>query len=853
MATPLATPLLDLGIENPNFFEGRLLTAAALRADQEANRARQRQLGRAIGAGVVEGLWVTLVADGADGSTPLVSVTGGLAFNRRGQALEIAKEREEIALTAAIEADGRADAGLFHTCSPPSDQVAATGEGIYVLVLSPASGYGDDLAPMSGFGTGAIGAGCGRRSAVEGVQLHLVALNPLNVSGLDKATEDLLRFELLGATDPARLSRLRNVLAHLCFGSAELARWPADPFATADGTPALAAYGALDDLRDGGRLTECDVPLALLDWTLSGVQFVDNWSVRRCPSPPACSDDWPTLSGGRRRREAEAGLYQFQEHLAWLGERVESRSTVEARKYFDHLPSAGLVPVRGPGSAAGWTTGTFFAGLVTGGPTEISGNQLVPLLRRSASCGPVDLGRAPSLQLYQVEENLAEDSRQRYVAFTSRALHGPIERDGVALSFGRAWTVYGGLVRRRVFQPSETDGDALGARFTILSALQEVRTVALREGTLAAGRHLDREAALGAFERLHSAQSELARTFAAPIPGIVDTQDREDFAATLSTYLDEAVPDRLPSLASAIAARDLPAAVAAQNAINHFVGTWSGDGVAIGFIRVRHHSSPRGVEMKAGDDRPYPHLFTVTNNTDRLLTNIELRATVTGAGVDWDGAIRILDSAGREGREIDHVALPSTGSRDVVVEVTVSADAEIGEQAVVSVAASVGPPHDKRDRTELVTTITEEAGAPVTHSVTFDRITAPSDGDLDDVSEGERLTFGFDLLFSASQEPTEATFDFRVTLDADPDPTLGEWLVDFVGRERVDEGDGTFSTPVPLRDGMVLRRLLVRLRAPRARGAEDKIVILRARPVARGLELESPEAGPFTVRLRRAG
>lgn len=846
MATPLATPLLDLGIENPNFFEGRLLTAAALRADQEANRARQRQLGRAIGAGVVEGLWVTLESNGVDGSDPVVSVSRGLAFNRKGQALEIAKEKQEIVLATAPEADRPTDAGLFHTCSP-SRKNAPTGAGVYVLVLSPASGYSEEKAPMSGLGTGTISAGCGRRWAVEGVQLRLVALNPLTVSDLSDATKSLLADDLLGAIDAPRLSKLRNVLAHLCFGTEALRRWPADPFAAEDGAPALTTYGALDDLRAAGQLTDCDVPLALLYWTLSGVQILDNWSVRRCPSPPACSDDWPSLSGARRRRETEAAFFQFQEHLEWLSTQVRIRLTTEARSYFLYLPSAGLVPVRGPGAPTGWSTDAFFAGLTSGGPTEIVGAQLVPLLQESASYGPVDLERSAVLQLYQIEENLSAGSRQRYVVFTTRAVHGPIERDGVALSFEQAWTVYGGLVKRRVFQPPETNGDALGARFTILSTLQEVRTVAGREGTLAAGRHLDQRAALAAFDRLYSSQTELAKTFAAQIPGIVDTQNREDFAATLATYLDEAGPDQQPSLAAAIAARDLPATVAAQNAINHFVGTWSGDGVAIGFIKVHHRSSPRGVEMAAGDDRPYPHLFTVTNSTDRLLKNIVLEVTVTGAGIDWEDAVRLLDA---DGNEIDHLALPSTGSRDVVVAVTVPADASIGEQAVIGVSASVGPPHDKTARAELVTTISEAPGVPVTHSVTFDRITAPSDADADDLPEGGRLTFGFDLLFSASEEPTEAVFDFRVTLDADPAPTLQEWFVDFVGRERIDEGGGVFSTPVTLEDGKVLRRLLVRLRGPLARGPEDKVVTVRAQPVARDLAIDSPVAGPFTVRLR---
>jgi hypothetical protein len=409
MAKALATPLLDLGIENPNFFEGRLLTAAALRSDQEANRARQRQLGRAVGAGVVEGLWVTLLSDGADGSDPVVAVSRGLAFNRKGQALEIVKEREEIALTGAVAGSTPSDAGLFRTCSPPSGQVAATGEGVYVLVLSPASGFGAETAPMSGLGTGKIAAGCGRKSAVEGVQARLVPLNPLTVSGLGESTRELLQGQLLGATDAAGLSKLRNVLAHLCLGTEALARWPADPFATEDGEPAFAAYGALDDLRAAGRLTDCDVPLALLYWTLAGVRFVDNWSVRRRPSPPPCDETWPTLSGGRRRAEAEAAFFQFQEQAAEILSRMRNPSTITARSRFRWLPPAALVPLATSGRQ-GFAHPDFWTGLTLRDPTEsetlyLDGARLDELFAASFTQPPIDTESGELLWIYRVRQN----------------------------------------------------------------------------------------------------------------------------------------------------------------------------------------------------------------------------------------------------------------------------------------------------------------------------------------------------------------------------------------------------------------------------------------------------------------
>ncbi len=404
MAKQLATPLLDLGIENPNFFEGRLLTAGDLKAFDQANRARQRQLGCAAGTGVVKGLWVKLLEGGSGGSQPVVSVSCGLAFNRKGQALEIRKEKEEIALIAALEA--RTDAGLFRDCTPPPEQVAATGEGVWVLALSPASGYGEETAAMSGLGSGKMGAGCGRKWAVEGVQLRLVPLNPLTVTGVSSATKQLLQTELLGATDVANLSKLRNVLAHLCFGTEQLAGFAADPFARQGGDPAFAAYGAFDHLRALGKLTDCDVPLAILFWTASGVQFLDNWAARRRPAAPATSEQWPSLSCGRRPGKAEAVLFQFQDQLAETLASSSSPNAIKARDYFRWLPPAGLLPLQASGRFRAPDENTFFDGCtVRGSELFTEGARVRSLIQASFDFPGFGVAGPEMFWAYRVRDN----------------------------------------------------------------------------------------------------------------------------------------------------------------------------------------------------------------------------------------------------------------------------------------------------------------------------------------------------------------------------------------------------------------------------------------------------------------
>jgi len=58
----LAETITDGGIHLTNFFNGRLLTAEDLRAEQSANRQQHQQLGRAIGEGIITGLQVQQAA-----------------------------------------------------------------------------------------------------------------------------------------------------------------------------------------------------------------------------------------------------------------------------------------------------------------------------------------------------------------------------------------------------------------------------------------------------------------------------------------------------------------------------------------------------------------------------------------------------------------------------------------------------------------------------------------------------------------------------------------------------------------------------------------------------------------------
>src|SRR6185436_15881979 len=104
--------------------------------------------------------------------------------------------------------------------------------------------------------------------------------------------------------------RLRNLLAHLCFGTQALGF--ADPARRTAIKPDVERWGAIDAMRARGDLTDCDVPLAVVVLTRDGLSFVDVWSARRKIVDAAAIGTWRGVAGPRRIAEGEAAFLQFQ-------------------------------------------------------------------------------------------------------------------------------------------------------------------------------------------------------------------------------------------------------------------------------------------------------------------------------------------------------------------------------------------------------------------------------------------------------------------------------------------------------------------------------------------------------------
>jgi IPT/TIG domain len=392
----LDTSYLEGGIANVNFFNGRVLTADDLRDQQAAEADRHRRLGRAVGEGVVAGLQVK-----QGNQATSVAVSEGAAVTRQGDVLELTAD-VQVPLVRPAPTGGQAGQPAFAPCPAESGGATLAGPGAYLLVLSPASASRGQ-APRVGLDSSGVARDCGPRYTVDGLSFRLLGLDVLGLAAQAQMDADDLAVLRAGPQDELR-AKLRNVLAHLFLGTVPSRLLFVDPFRV--GVPTgPSASGPLDELRDRGKLTDADVPLALLTWTQGGVELIDGWAVRRRPvAGGTVAPAWNALVGPRRAAEGEATLLQFQEQLAAMtGPTQPDPAGVRAAEHFRYLPAAGLVPTTGEG-AGGFEPGQFFEDVATLPEVVIPGAKVEPLLRAALGHPPIDLAAGELVFLYRVRE-----------------------------------------------------------------------------------------------------------------------------------------------------------------------------------------------------------------------------------------------------------------------------------------------------------------------------------------------------------------------------------------------------------------------------------------------------------------
>ena len=366
----LDAAVLDDGIENVNFFNGRVLTAEDMRDEQEAGAEHRRRIGRAHGPGVCVGLEA---ARGADGRS--VEVLPGLGVSWLGDVVELA-EATTVALVVPSDVSANGAGSPFAPCTSQPSADVVSGDGFYALCIAQTAGV-RGRAPAVGYETG-VASSCGARYTVEGTVFRLVSID---VGGLAQRTalddDALAALEALPG-GPGR-PRTRNVLAHLLLGTAlDVDRSPLE----------ISAPSALDLLREAGTLTGCDVPLALVSWADGGIEFVDTWAVRRRPVPSAAVRPvWRSFTGPLRPAVREAVLGQFQEQVATVVDEV-------ALDLFRYLPAAGVLP-------APLDSG-FFSGLPVHAGEALYPERVEALVRASQAHPPIDLLSGDVIRVYDI-------------------------------------------------------------------------------------------------------------------------------------------------------------------------------------------------------------------------------------------------------------------------------------------------------------------------------------------------------------------------------------------------------------------------------------------------------------------
>ncbi len=362
----LQQPIRDGGIRTINFFNGRMLTGKDMGREQQARREAVSRLGQAVGHGVVSGLTVELGA-GAD-RHPIARISQGLAVNRNGQTLALAKN-VEIALTEAAHPDGAAVGCLFGDCAPAATEktVINLGQQLYMLTIAPAFAS-EGRAVMNSSGDSQ--ARCNTDATVEAVQFRLIEVNADHWNGADFSNPQLAR----------------NRIAYGFFGDRVRGEWAGN-----------LKHAPLSFVAGAGLAGAEEVPLALVAFGDGFAPlFIDMWSVRRSISQRDAADAVIALSGSERPVVGEAMFRQF--HDQWGAIQMADRKAIPAT--FKWLPPAGVMLDINDADIA-----RLFAGMTVSGPHHIDQSAIEPLIRESFTAPAIDTSSDHAVWLYRIAQS----------------------------------------------------------------------------------------------------------------------------------------------------------------------------------------------------------------------------------------------------------------------------------------------------------------------------------------------------------------------------------------------------------------------------------------------------------------
>lgn len=407
----LQQPIINGSLRATNFFNGRLVTGADMTREQTARREAVWRVGKAAGDGIVYGLEVE--KDAAALSTPIVSVSKGLAVNRCGQILCLSQDTTVDLLQrfGAIEQPSK----IFGDCKPLAMGTYAAGFGLYLLVLSPAE-TSEGSAPTGGLHNAP--AACNTDMILETVQFRLLPIDPF-------LSNDVFPSNKL----------LRNYIAYKCFGAERAQAFFQNPLGSLP-----SSYGLMDEMREKS-LSDSDVPLAIVHWTSGGLQFVEMWAVRRRLTKRNAvlarknrdsglsgllGDHLSELIGDRSLSETEAMLHQFADQIRGSQPEKNDFREIRAGDYFRYLPPVGMLPLASQNLIAGFDLERFFGSRRLKDIAMLEGEGLRSLFLEALSHEPINLSSDEKIQLYFIRENFqavqAKQVNQYTLVFAKRSI-----------------------------------------------------------------------------------------------------------------------------------------------------------------------------------------------------------------------------------------------------------------------------------------------------------------------------------------------------------------------------------------------------------------------------------------------
>ncbi len=326
--------VLDSRRRRPLYFDGRFLAARDLAREQDYFLERQADLGRTAGFGVVRGLQVSRVTQGQQVTSDGVRIAAGHGVTPSGELVLLPEDIDIRLSDLAEEQKLDVNFGLGVLPSPPR----RTRTGLFVLALRPVEFTAN---PITSYPTSIQGT----RQTHDGdiVEATAIALVPF--------PDPVSNFEP---------DQRRSALAAQIF-SGQASR---------------------------SRLNDALLPLAIVSLQRGGVEWVDQWLVRR-----ELPGDYAGQQFGLTDRASQAAF--FMQYDTQVQQLVADRTTrgldanFRASQYFRLLPPAGRFPLKTVDVTA--FTQSFFPEHLDVRLSIIPSDEIPALIDGSMNLPPIDL------------------------------------------------------------------------------------------------------------------------------------------------------------------------------------------------------------------------------------------------------------------------------------------------------------------------------------------------------------------------------------------------------------------------------------------------------------------------------